>query len=136
MTKLSDIKRAQKASLLLRSISTLFLEAARDNKKLSELFINRVELSPDKGTVYIFFYTDKGQEGFNLLLKELTLYKPSLRAALAKTIAGRYTPELIFKFDTSFAKTQRIESLLDQIKKEETSETDSWDDDIDPADEI
>ena len=47
MTKVSDIKRAQKASLLLKAISQLYWEATRDDKELLGLFISRVELSQD-----------------------------------------------------------------------------------------
>ena len=99
MTKVSDIKRAQKASLLLKAISQLYWEATRDDKELLGLFISRVELSQDKGMCYVFFYTPEGQEFFKEKLQTLKLYKPSLRAALAKQIPGRYTPDIIFKFD-------------------------------------
>ena len=116
MTKVSDIKRAQKASLLLKAISQLYWDATRDDKELSGLFISRVELSQDKGMCYVFFYTPEGQEFFNEKLKTLKLYKPSLRAALAKQIPGRYTPDILFKFDTQQKKMDRLESLFEQVK--------------------
>lgn len=135
MTKISTVKRAQKSSLLLRAISTLFLEAARDNAALSGLSITRVELSPDKGSVSVLFYSDKGLAGFKELLHELKLYKPSLRASLARSIPGRYTPDIIFKFDETFEKTQRLEHLLDTIKKETVVIDDHDNDDNDSQDE-
>lgn len=131
MTKISSIKRAQKASLLLRTISALLLETARDNPALVGLTITRVELSPDKGSVHVYFYTDKGLAGFKETLQDLKLYKPSLRAALARSIAGRYTPEITFKFDETFEKTQRLEHLLDAIKTPEPSTTDDDGDEYD-----
>lgn len=131
MTKVSTVKRAQKSSVLLRAISTLLLEAARDNAALSGLSITRVELSPDKGSVSVFFYTDKGFAKFKEVLHELKLYKPSLRASLARSIPGRYTPDITFKFDETFEKTQRLEHLLDTIKKSDVVLTDLDDDDQD-----
>lgn len=116
MKKINDIKRAQKASLLLRTICTLFSNATRDDKRLEGAMISRVELSPDKSTCYVLFYTPEGEEAFNETLRYLILYKPSLRAAIAKQIPGRYTPELVFKFDHSFAKSERVETLLTQLK--------------------
>ena len=117
MNKVHEIKRAQRASLLLRAISTLFSSVARDDAALNGVTINRVELSPDKSTCYVYFYTAQGEEVFkNELLSRLILYKPSLRAALAKEIAGRYTPELIFKFDNAFEKSLRIETLISGLK--------------------
>ncbi len=113
----SAIKRAQKESLLFRVISQLFLQATLDDPRLQGIFVNRVQLSTDKSSCTVFFYTAKGEEGFNELRKHLLLYKPSLRKAIAASIPGRYTPELVFKFDTQFEKLQRIEELLEEVKK-------------------
>jgi ribosome-binding factor A len=116
MPKLSDIKRAQKASLLLKSISQLYYEASRDNKELLGLSITRVELSPNKSMCYVYFYIPEGKEIFNQKLPTLKLYKPSLRHALSKSISNRYTPEIIFKFDNQQAHIDRIDILLERVK--------------------
>lgn len=124
MTKVSDIKRAQRASLLLRTISQLYLEATRDDKELAGLFINRVELSPDKGICYVLFYTPEGEEYFKKKLSQITLYKPSLRAALSKKISGRYTPEIVFAFDKQQKKINRLEELLEKVKDDFDDQSD------------
>lgn len=113
-----DIKRAQKESLLLKEVSKLFMQASLDDPQLSQVFINRVELSPDRSHCSIYFYTPKGPAFFKEILERLKLYKPSLRASLAKTIQSRYVPDLIFKFDEKFEKQQKIEALLEKIKEE------------------
>jgi ribosome-binding factor A len=120
--RVSDIKRAQKTSLLLRAISTLFSQAAMDHKELASFYVNRVELSPDKSNCYVFFCAIGGEEEFKKNKGTLILYKPSLRAALAKQINSRYTPQIIFKFDTVHDKVQRVEQLLEDIKKESKDE--------------
>ncbi|NBQ17188.1 hypothetical protein EBU24_02640 [bacterium] len=112
------IKRAQKSSLLLRSISNLFMKVAMDDARLQSIYVNRIELSPDKSHCYVYFCALGGETEFNDKLGTLILYKPSLRAALAQTIPSRYTPEIMFKFDTSAEKTQRIEMILEKIKHE------------------
>lgn len=117
-----NVKRAQKESLLFKEISRLFMQATMDDKRLSGVFVNRVKLSPDKGVCTIYFYTAQGEENFNQLFNILTLYKPSLRKALASSIRSRYTPELIFKFDDQFEKQERLDALLEQIKEEEAEE--------------
>ena len=119
--RVKSIKRAQKEALLYREISTLFLKITLEDARLQELFINRVSLSPDKGMCSIFFYTDRGEAGFQELMEILVLYKPSLRKALSSRIPSRYVPNLLFKFDTKFEKHQRIEQLLETIKTEEPS---------------
>lgn len=118
MTKVTDIKRAQRASLLLKTISELYIEATRDDKDLAGLYISRVDLSQDKGICYVFFYTPEGVDYFKTRLKQLTLYKPSLRAALSKKVPGRYTPDIVFRFDIQQEKVNRLDNLFEQVKND------------------
>jgi ribosome-binding factor A len=116
-SSVKTIKHAQKESLFLRHVATLFSQLVLDDNRLSNIFVNRVSLSPDKGMCTVFFYTPQGQAYFNELLDILKLYKPSLRTALARLIKGRYTPDLIFRFDEQFEKQQKMERLLDSLKE-------------------
>ena len=93
-------------------------ELMLDDKELSGLFINRVELSKNKGACIVYFYDPQGPAIFEAKKKQLILYKPSLRKAIAMTLDGRYTPELVFAYDEQFEKQQRIESILDKVKKD------------------
>ena len=118
-SSISKIKRAQKESSLMRIISELFAQTAADDSRLSGLFITRVSLSSDKSVCAVFFYTHGGLEDFQEKLEVLKLYKPSLRKSIANHIPSRYTPELVFKFDTTFERSTRMEQLLDSLKTEE-----------------
>ena len=80
------------------------------------LSITRVKLADDGSICTIFFYTPGGLEAFKEKRNFLILYKPSLRKAIARAIPARYTPELVFRFDDTFEKQQRIEQILDTIK--------------------
>lgn len=113
------IKQAKKTALLFRELSQLFMRLTMDEPRLENLFISRVEMSRDGGICFIHFYTPHGEKKFNEQLPILILYKPSLRKALSQQIAGRYTPELVFKFDDKFEKQSKLEALLDKIKTEE-----------------
>ncbi len=115
----SDIKRSQKESLLLRTISQLYHQVSRDDKALQQTYITRVQLSPSKTICTVYFYTAEGEEAYNAIKQKLALYKPSMRKALAQEINGRYTCELAFRFDDTFEKTQKIERLLDAIAEED-----------------
>jgi ribosome-binding factor A len=112
------IKRAQKESLLLKELSQLLMQISMDEPRLQGVFINRVELSQDKGTCYVLFYIVGGEQEFQKLMPILLLYKPSMRKSLSKIIPGRYTPQLVFKFDAQFEKQKRIEDLLEKLKEE------------------
>ena len=120
-SRVKEIKRAQKESLLLKTISKLFWEIAVDNPALQRLMINRIKLSSDKSHVTVLFYTSDGQKEFDELLPTLILYKPSLRKALAQSIPSRYTPDIVFKYDEQFVKQCELEQALDKIKVEEGS---------------
>lgn len=117
--RVSSIKRAQKESLLGKKIATLLNQIAIDDPKIGELMLNRVELSADKGSATLFFFLPGGEKEFKEKVGALILYKPSLRAALAKLVPSRYTPELIFRYDKQFEKELKINQLLDKIKHEE-----------------
>jgi ribosome-binding factor A len=112
------IKQSQRETQLLREISQLFRKTALDDPRLAGVFINRVQLSPDSGICTAYFYSVEGEEHFNQVLDILKLYRPSLRKALAERINRRYTPDLIFKYDTQFDKHERLEELFEKIKDE------------------
>lgn len=117
-SRTQHIKKAQKEALFFQEITTLFHQVALDDKNIQDMMITRVSLSEDNGICTVFFYIPGGEEVFKEKRDFLVLYKPSLRRALARKIAGRYTPDLIFKFDELFEKHQRIENLLNEIKDE------------------
>lgn len=116
--RISEIKKEQKESLLLREISGLLLKASLDDPKLAGLSVLRVKLSPDKGTCFVFIYAQNGIEEFKEKLESLKLYKPSLRKAVSRAIKGRYTPDIKFEFDSQFEKQSKMEEIFEQLKKD------------------
>jgi ribosome-binding factor A len=113
-----EVRKAQKESYFYREISTLFSRLVIDEPRLNGLFISKVSLSSDGGTCTVLFLTTNGKAEFEEKLKTLILYKPSLRTALAKTSRGRYTPNLIFRYDEDQEKADKINRLIDKLKDE------------------
>ena len=124
---MQSVKRAQKEALYLRTISNLFREAASEDPNLRGLSIQRVQISPDGSMCTVFFFTDGGTQKFEEQLEYLKLYKPSLRKAFAAELNQRRTPDFIFKFDTQFAKGERIRQLLDSLHIEDLPDDSSTD---------
>lgn len=122
---LRERRLKQKETQLLRTITSLLVSVALDEKDLSRLVITRVKLSPDKSHCMVFFHDPEGQEAFRELFKTLILYKPSLRKALSQAIPSRYTPEIIFKYDTLYDKQRKIDSLIRQIMTDEPDNQES-----------
>lgn len=114
-SRVSDIKRSQKESLYYRIISSLLLDLIRDNPSLATLFVNRVELSANKGSIFVFLGSID-EETFKQQLKTLKLFKPSMRKALGDQIKARYVPDIVFKFDKKLEKQREVEALIDSIQ--------------------
>ena len=119
-----DIKREQKKSYYLRELSNLLHLLAQDEPRLGSIFITRVELSADTGICYLYCSAiplntpDSPEKVFRDTLSVLILYKPSLRAALAKILKARYVPDLVFLFDDKKEKVDKINELLDKVGQE------------------
>ncbi len=113
-----EIRKAQRESYFHQEISKLFRQIAIDESSLNGLFINRVQLSSDGGTCVVLFLATNGRPEFEEKLPTLVLYKPSMRSALAKTSHGRYTPNLVFRYDEDYEKVEKINQLLDTLKAE------------------
>jgi len=104
--------------LYLRQISSLFLALTQDEPVLRDIFISRVDLSSDGSICYVYFSSHLQKEAFKKALETLKLYKPSMRAALARESQTRYVPDLVFRYDEAHVKGARVEELLNKIKKE------------------
>lgn len=119
----TTIKRAQKESLYLREVAQLFLNLTRENDSFKHLYINRVALSDSGSVCSVYFYSSLGRAEFDRVFEDLKLYKPSLRKALSTRIPGRYTPEIVFKFDDQLKKQLEIEELIERVKADDARYT-------------
>jgi len=119
--RVSHIKKSRKESLLLRLISALFVKEVNNNKDIAGLFVTRVQLSSNKGSCIVYFYSFSGARHFDNVLNILKAYKPSLKKIISSNIQSRYTPDILFKFDNIFEKQMRVESLIESTKKNNQS---------------
>lgn len=115
----SDIRKAKKEALFFKELSRFFLRISLDDPSLSGIHISSVKLSSDKSVCSVFFYSEKGEADFKDRLPDLVLYKPSVRKAISQSIPSRYTPQLIFKYDTQFEKQRKLDTLFDKLKLED-----------------
>src|SRR5579862_8273108 len=123
--KFHEINREQKKSFFLRHISVILQSISQDDPVIATIYPTRVDFSADTGICYVYFATydatnnkEASEAIYNNAVKKLILYKPSIRATLAKKINGRYTPDLVFLFDTTAEKVRAINSLLDKVQEE------------------
>ena len=115
-----SVKREQKTALFMREISSLIQRLSQDEPILIKVYVTKVKLSADYKICYIYFSTySDNKADFDSALQVLKLYKPSMRKAVAESIGGRYTTDLIFLYDEAKEKERKILSLLDKVKEEE-----------------
>lgn len=75
------------------------------------LTVSEVRMTPDLKLATIFVLP-LGGAGAEEAIEHLEQHKRFLRGELAKRVKLRFMPELRFKTDTSFARSQRIDELL------------------------
>ncbi len=117
-SSVAHIKRSRKEATLYKIISDLFMRIKLENEKLGNLTLTRVALSSNKSVCDVFFYTSDGFEAYKERLKILTLYKPSMRKAVADSTRSRYVPDLRFSYDSQHEKQQQVEQLLNEVGDE------------------
>lgn len=118
-SRLRDIKRSQKESLIFKIVSNLYMQASIEDKDVDGLMPTRASLSSDKSACVILFYDPNGIDSFKQKLERLKLYKPSIRKSLADEMKSRYVPEIKFAFDAQFEKEKKVNDLLDRVKEED-----------------
>lgn len=73
--------------------------------------ITKVDISPDLKFCTIYFMTLNG-ENLGQIEDDLNAETWGLKKTIAAKLKLRYTPDLNFRMDTSFAEVDRIEQLL------------------------
>jgi ribosome-binding factor A len=79
--------------------------------------ISRVMMTPDLklAKVYISFLGNK--EPAEKLIERINYRKPHIRYMLGRQLTMKYTPDLIFFFDDTMEYADRINKLLNDVKK-------------------
>ena len=84
--------------------------------------VSRVIMSPDLkiAKVYVSFLGNK--EPAEKLVERINNRKSHIRFLLGKQLTLKYTPDLIFFYDDSMEYADKINKLLNEVKKNETKE--------------
>ena len=88
--------------------------------------VNEVEVSPDLHLARVFMSGFKEEETQEVV-RALQQRAPRIRSLLGKRIHLRYTPELDFRYDDTAARAGRIESLLHDLKTDESEKAEDGD---------
>ena len=109
-----SVTRQRLASNIKRHISAIILYDMND-KDVGHVTVTDVELTRDMSyaTVYVTFFDERGVPTERI--DALNQAKGFIRTQLAQRLNTYKTPDLIFKYDDSLNKGQRIDEILKNI---------------------
>lgn len=103
-------------------LSELLYTKVIKDPRLEGVFFTKTIVSPDKSVVKIYYsITAKKDENYYIEIRQVQAgfkkAKGFIRSALGKALGWRNSPELIFIFDDSLDKIEKIENILKDIEK-------------------
>jgi len=106
-------------TLIQREASKLIQNVLRDPRLGSFVSVTEVSTSPDLRYAKIYVSCLDGEEKKTQILAALTSASGFMRTELAKMVRLRRMPELLFEWDNSIEKGDRLLRLIDQVSQED-----------------
>ena len=114
MTNIS-YRPLQMATLLKKEITMLLRSKIKD-ARLADLVVTDVEVS--KGCSHARVYISiPAQQDAQQILKAVTVASGFIRSSLSSKLVLRFVPKLSFKIDNSYRQGNRIEEILNEIRR-------------------
>ncbi|NJC87633.1 MAG: ribosome-binding factor A [Desulfuromonas sp.] len=115
-------QRAQRVGeSIQQEISALLLRGLKD-PRIGFVTITGVEVTPDLHLARVFYTVIGDDAARKASTAGLKSSIPYIRQQLGKQLRMKYTPDLIFQYDTSIEYGGRIESLLRDIHSTESDD--------------
>lgn len=116
---MADAKKVERLrNVIQREVSQIIQQEMKDNK-LGFVTITDVKVTNDLSlaTIYVNFLgsENRNEAGLEVLNKS----KGFIRSTLAKRLTIRKVPELQFKIDDSMEKGRKIDTILNEINKDQ-----------------
>ncbi len=111
------------ADAVQKELSLLFLQKVRDDK-LSDVTVTNVRVTDDLKNARIFYTSygdEKDRKQVASALKRATGF---VRSHLAKTLNLRFTPSIIFEYDTKADKVAELDQIFADIANERRADGD------------
>jgi len=115
---MTNFKRADRvAELIQAELSDILLKEIRD-PRIGTLTVTGVKISDDLRVAKVFF-VEMGQDTCSQETREgLKKATSFIRKELGRRLQLRYTPEIIFRADPSFAYGSRIDRILAELEEQ------------------
>ena len=125
MAKQQQFERTDRiASEIMREVERIIREDVSDPRTQCMFSITHVDVTRDLryAKVYISVYEEEKREPMMKALKSAAGF---IRHNLGMRVQLRYTPELLFELDTTIEYGVHIASLLNEVRKNESSDEDA-----------
>ena len=115
---MADKRRLQRLEVaILETVAPLIAHGLSD-PRLRMVTVTRVHLAPDLSIAHVNWSTLGGASEESKAQHALEHARGKIQAAVAKALQTRTTPRLVFHFDESLAKAQRVTEVLEKIARE------------------
>jgi len=116
---MSRIRVGRVGEQIKKELSQILQTELKD-PRIGFVTVTGVEVTNDLSQAKVYLSVLGSEEQKEETLKALAKGQGFIRSELGRRVRLRYTPELIFKFDTSIEYGSHIEKLLAQINREES----------------
>lgn len=115
---MSDVRVRKLQEFIKQEVGNMLMRGLKD-PRIGFVTVTEVEVTGDmrQATIYVSLFGKDEEKAASL--KGLRNAAGHIRSELGKLLHLRYTPEIAFEADTSLDYSMHIESLLNDIKKEE-----------------
>ena len=120
---MTNHRTARISEEIKRELSQMIREEVKDPRVKGLISVTDVETTNDIRYAKVFVSILSDSETSKLTLQVLEKAAGYLRSELAKRLQLRYTPELLFKFDSSLEYGSKINQILSEIKDASTDIT-------------
>jgi ribosome-binding factor A len=113
-----DKRRIERLSALIQETIAPLVAHGLSDPRLGMVTITRVHLAPDLSVAHVNWSTIGGAAEESKARHALEHARGRIQAAVAAALRTRTTPRLVFHFDESIARAQRITEVLDHLARE------------------
>ena len=120
---MSQNRRIQKVSSLLKKELSLILKSDLDESIISDDFISisKIEISPDLFYCKIYITSSVEEEKKEKIVDSLNNLKSFIRHKLSQRVQMRRIPELTFKIDRALEKGLAVLKVLDKLRDQKNN---------------
>ncbi len=109
-------KKERMEKILEREISNIIFQDIKD-ERIKFVTITNVNITNDLSIATVFYTVFGNENQINASIEALNEAKGFIRTILSKKLEVKKTPDLRFKYDESYKQGNKIEAILNSLKK-------------------